>query len=203
VCASAQWGVQAPAAFSLCIAFVVIIAWSSFGLAGIRAAPRVMWLGLVAGLTVPAAAGLMVVAGLAGVLLVLALTATSPVLRAFVGRRWPGLLDTQLAAAAVASPMSPVGPEPPFALFEEPLVLPTDLAVLDDEALCLAWRHSFLLLEGARSEPERMRVVRQRERYLDELQRRCPQGFAAWLAAGARASGNPLPFLVERGMGPH
>ncbi len=72
-----------------------------------------------------------------------------------------------------------------------------DLSRLDDEALCLVWRRSFLRLETARSAAERLAVVEQRQKYLDELQRRSPEGLAAWLAAGARASGNPLPYVGD------
>jgi hypothetical protein len=72
-----------------------------------------------------------------------------------------------------------------------------ELRNLDDEALCLAWRRSFLLLDGARSAAERLAVVEQRQQYLDELHRRSPKGLAAWLASGARASGNPLPYVDD------
>jgi len=41
-------------------------------------------------------------------------------------------------------------------------------------------------------------VVQLRQRYLDELQRRCPQGVARWLASGARAAGNPMTYLESR-----
>ncbi|MEJ1111451.1 MULTISPECIES: hypothetical protein [unclassified Kribbella] len=72
-----------------------------------------------------------------------------------------------------------------------------ELSRLDDAALCLVWRRSFLRLEAAQSAPERLAVVEQRQQYLDELQRRSPEGLAAWLAAGARASGNPLPYVGD------
>ena len=69
------------------------------------------------------------------------------------------------------------------------------LESLDDDALCLAWRRSFLVLQSARSDRDRLAVVAQRQRYLDELERRSPQALETWLASGARAAGNPLPFL--------
>jgi hypothetical protein len=39
-------------------------------------------------------------------------------------------------------------------------------------------------------------VVAERQEYLDEFERRNPKGFVAWLASGARAPGNPLPYLM-------
>jgi hypothetical protein len=75
---------------------------------------------------------------------------------------------------------------------------PSDLESLDDEALCQAWRRSFLLLQAAATANGHMSIVRQRERFLDELSRRSPQGFAAWLTSGARAAGNPLPYLGDQ-----
>jgi hypothetical protein len=71
------------------------------------------------------------------------------------------------------------------------------LGALDDAELCLAWRRSFVLLNEAASPQEKLVVVTLRERYLDELQRRCPSGVSRWLDSGARASGNPLPFLDD------
>jgi hypothetical protein len=70
-----------------------------------------------------------------------------------------------------------------------------DLRTLDDEALCLIWRRSFLLLRDAKSAADSLSVVEQRQNYLDELHRRSPQGLVAWFNSGGRASGSPLPFL--------
>ena len=35
-----------------------------------------------------------------------------------------------------------------------------------------------------------------RRAYLDELERRCPAAFAAWLESGARAAGDPGKFFI-------
>ncbi|MEV0788938.1 hypothetical protein [Kribbella sp. NPDC050459] len=72
-----------------------------------------------------------------------------------------------------------------------------ELARLDDEALCLEWRRSFFRLEAASTASARLAVVQERQRYLDELHRRSPDGLAAWFASGARASGDPLPYVDE------
>jgi hypothetical protein len=71
---------------------------------------------------------------------------------------------------------------------------------LTDEELCRGWRHSFLLLATADGATRR-RVVQLRRRYLDELERRNPAGFARWLDSGARAAGDPSRYLVDHGPG--
>ena len=47
-----------------------------------------------------------------------------------------------------------------------------------------------------------LRIVEERGSHLDEMERRNPEAFTAWLASGASASDNPLPYLssahVER-----
>ena len=50
-------------------------------------------------------------------------------------------------------------------------------------------------LEATASRRKFMRIVEERGGYLDELERRNPAAFAAWLASGATAAGNPLPYL--------
>ncbi|MFD7154201.1 hypothetical protein ACFV9C_06375 [Kribbella sp. NPDC059898] len=70
-----------------------------------------------------------------------------------------------------------------------------DLADLSDEALCLAWRASFPGLQRALSLADHLRVVDERRAYLDELDRRHPEGVAAWLASNPRAAGDPTRFV--------
>ena len=66
---------------------------------------------------------------------------------------------------------------------------------LDDGALCQAWRRSYVRLEASRAAEARLEVVRLRQVYLDELVRRHPAEVRQWLGSGARAAGNPLPFI--------
>ena len=54
-------------------------------------------------------------------------------------------------------------------------------------------------LQRSDTEEARMRVVGIRAIYLDEIERRHPDAFQAWLAAGARASQDPRRYL---GRGP-
>ncbi|ADB30344.1 hypothetical protein Kfla_1241 [Kribbella flavida DSM 17836] len=59
--------------------------------------------------------------------------------------------------------------------------------------LCRAWTTSSQQL---RSGPGTLPVVRLRQLYLDELERRDPVGFNAWLASSASAAGDPSRFLT-------
>jgi hypothetical protein len=68
---------------------------------------------------------------------------------------------------------------------------------LTDEQLCQAWRASFRALGDGSSGIQMMGAVAARQRLLDEFERRNSRGLTAWLASGARAAGNPLPYLAE------
>src|SRR4051794_19303770 len=73
---------------------------------------------------------------------------------------------------------------------------------LDDPALCNAWRSSYVCLQASRDADAWLEVVRLRQLYLDELARRHPVEVRHWLAAGARAGSNPLPY-ISRPQGEH
>lgn len=75
---------------------------------------------------------------------------------------------------------------------------PAAVAELSDDELCWWWRYSFTQLERADGAEALGRLVNQRRSYLDELDRRHPARFAAWISSGARANGDPARFL-----GPH
>jgi hypothetical protein len=94
-------------------------------------------------------------------------------------------LDALVHALACASPEYV-----PF----QPL---TQLRRLTDEQLCQGWRASYLALRTQPPGAEMIETVEERQRYLDELERRNPGGLTAWLASGAGAAGNPLPYLVQ------
>jgi hypothetical protein len=81
----------------------------------------------------------------------------------------------------------------------------TDMAAsaaraLTDHDLCRAWCTSFDVLQSASGVEARARVVSLRQAYLDELDRRDPLGLSAWLASGARATGNPDRYLSRPGL---
>jgi hypothetical protein len=70
-----------------------------------------------------------------------------------------------------------------------------DLDGLSDEALCHAWRRSFVMLERAASVVSRTRVVAHRQLLLEELEHRHPEELQAWFDAGGRAASGPERFL--------
>ena len=70
-----------------------------------------------------------------------------------------------------------------------------DLSTLTDEQLCYRWRVSYLTLLHS-SAGQMTETVVERQRYLDEFERRNRSGFAVWLASGPLASANPMPYLV-------
>jgi hypothetical protein len=78
-----------------------------------------------------------------------------------------------------------------------PLRPPDDACLLTDEELCSAWDASTDALHEA-SPQGRRDVVAQRQRYLDEFERRSPTGLKAWLAAGDTTAIDPRTFLVGR-----
>ena len=69
---------------------------------------------------------------------------------------------------------------------------------LDDEELCYAWRRTYLLLSMWNDPSATLAIVRVRQVYLDEMDRRNPAGLQAWLDSGARAAGGPDRYLGSR-----
>lgn len=174
LCMVAQWG---PAGAFVCVLLATLSAvvvasaiWSgNDGRQGVKGIGRAVLASMVLG---PAAIGLIGAFGFGGVLIVVMLTVTAPALVELVRARWFTSEDPAPQEQA-------------------------EVGFLSDEELCLAWRRSFQLLAAAPSAQARLTVVEERQRYLDELYRRSPEGVAAWLAAGARASGNPLPYVGD------
>ncbi|WP_328992784.1 hypothetical protein OG394_00880 [Kribbella sp. NBC_01245] len=62
--------------------------------------------------------------------------------------------------------------------------------------LCQQWQDSYETLRGATTPAARLRIVEARQRCLDELERRDPEGLNAWLASTASAAGDPSRFLT-------
>jgi hypothetical protein len=194
VCAIGSWGLGGVVLSAVILATATaILASSVWGADGRSAVPGIVRVSLGTGLITPAAVGLIAVFKFAGVLMVLIFAATTPRLVAFVKARRQAQGDPPVEPPVSGTPRGSATP-----LADGPEADPArELGSLGDAALCWAWRRSFRLLEAAGSAAERLSVVEQRQRYLDELARRSPEGVAAWLAAGARASGNPLPYLDD------
>jgi hypothetical protein len=157
----------------------------------------------LSGLAAIAAAGLMAISGLLGLLMVAVLAVTSPRVWSAL-RRWrrskatgpanapqsPEQLPETGAGTATIAAARVEDPEPAPEVPAEPWLL-------DDYALCCAWRKSFIGLERPHSPAMHLKLVEQRQLYLDELERRNPTGLAEWLASGARAAGDPTRFIMR------
>jgi len=193
LCLIADWGLGGAVTTMVAVAaMTAMIASSVWAADGRRAVRRIARVTLATALTAPAAVGLIASLEFAGVLIVLTLAATTPALTSRFRRRY-GQADPPAVQPEWDTPRAPA-----TSLADRPAADPArDLRSLDDATLCLAWRRSFVLLEAAHSAVARLSVVEQRQQYLDELHRRSPEGLAAWLASGARASGNPLPYVDD------
>ena len=97
-------------------------------------------------------------------------------------RRWPSAAQMEASIAAFAH--------------ATPEHLPAISAATDDQ-LFRRWRTSYLDLQGRVSVHDVLALAGQRQRYLDEFERRNPTGFAAWLISGPLASSNPLLYLAN------
>lgn len=159
-------------------------------------------IGALAGVGAVGAGGLMVLTGALGLLVVAVLAASCPKVWAAMRRRqsrasgpalWqdPPEQPADTGSATVATARHEEGPEPTHDEAPEPWLL-------DDYELCCAWRKSYAVLEGPHSPATHLRVVEQRQLYLDEFERRNPTGLADWLASGARAAGDPTRFIMRR-----
>ena len=104
--------------------------------------------------------------------------------------RRPGTVpaDDLVVPPPRSAPREPLPPLPPAEVT-------TDLT---DGQLCWAWRRSYAHVAAVRTADELARAVDLRRGYLEEMERRCPAGFARWLASGARAAGDPAPYLLRR-----
>lgn len=151
--------------------------------------------------------GLAVLMGVFVLLLILAIAACSPMTIVWARR----LSYWHRASPQTGEPMPSAGEaraaiEPlPSALSiaAEKSGAPPDLDSMGDAALCMAWRASFIALQQQLHHETRVRVVERRQQYLDELERRNPAGFTAWMTSGPRAAGDPSRYIIITGPREH
>lgn len=152
---------------------------------------------LACGSAASATIGLTALLGAGVLVLVLGLAASSPAAIRFCTENVLAAASAPPPSAAIAG-WAPGFVVPPFPGWAPPQ-LPPDLHLTSIEELCHAWCASYVILQE-RSSRGRARAVlatvRERQRYLDELERRNAPGLCAWLAAGATGSSDPLPYLV-------
>ena len=147
---------------------------------------------IIVGAAVGAFVGYSILLGPGGLLLLILVVASSPCAVSAYGR-WlhsvPAPSSAQLDIMARA--LSYASPE--YLTFQPSL----GVAALTDEELCQSWHASYTTLQHQASATQMATTVAERQAYLDELERRHPRGFASWLASGARAPDNPLPYLTR------
>jgi len=155
---------------------------------------------LASGVAVVSVAGLVVVLRAGALLLLVAATLSAPPLVRILRERLaakqpkpPAAQETQPAERPLDDLDEPDWPAPNAATVE--MSLPMAPESLDDDALCWAWRRSYVVLQRTHTAATRLHVVQVRQAYLDELERRNAMGLSAWLASGARAAGNPSRFI--------
>lgn len=203
---------------------VVIVASSTAWAYGVRPPDRVIGIGLMAAGAAAVVVGLGSLLGGGVVLPLLAIAVLSPPVVSLALRHltWAGVRAAQSApgrsGGADDSPMrsgpgaatrlrgrEPGGATTPVAPSTDRPVLPTDwmtqpATTMDGPALCLAWRRTSTVLGREPSSPVVEALVRRRQELLDEMERRNGDGFRAWLASGARASGDPSRYIVASDM---
>lgn len=147
---------------------------------------------LIGGTTAGSFVGFAVTLGAGVFLLVVFLMISSPSALSAYGR-WVSSAPKPSAAQveALARALAYANPE-----YVPPVQQLGDLRLCTDEQLCRDWRSSYFALQAESSSTGMTRAVEERQRYLDEFERRNRSGFAAWLASGARAPGDPLPYLT-------
>jgi hypothetical protein len=68
---------------------------------------------------------------------------------------------------------------------------------MTDDELCSAWRRSHIRVTLTGSAATKLATVALRAVYLDEIERRDPQAFRAWMASDAWATGSPHCYRRE------
>lgn len=89
-----------------------------------------------------------------------------------------------------APPSAAAGPSPPVPWCEP---IPANMTI---PQLCLTWQRTYFALYDLPAGAPRTEIVRLRERLLDEIERRDPDGFTRWLDTGARPGSDPGRYLA-------
>ena len=191
------WGLT----LALC-AVVGVLSWSFAAPLMSGTGTEGLWRSCLAGarigVSVTAAVGLIAISAGLAALVVLTFTVTHPAVRRTVSRMLTGKGVGSGKSTTSGHPGSPTaaGAVHTYASSSRAATWArADAEGLTDEELCLAWRQSFLALDSTIDAATRAGLAAARGRYLDELTRRHPREMDAWLTSGARAAGNPLPYL--------
>lgn len=129
-------------------------------------------------------------------LAVLLISASPHVLRAYVRALTSLPVSVATGLGSWMSPPAPVSPqEAQIPAQRTPIRAAPDVRLVSDQRLRGVWRTSYLVLQTRPCASEVMAIVEERQRYLDDFERRNPEGFEAWLAVGASASNIPVRYL--------
>ena len=203
-CMVARWGLSWTICCVLSVGTIALTMTLLMGVTDLRKAGRIT---VVVTLALLGFCGIVGVLGWSGAALVgmLAVTALMWAPRPSRAPRRPAPAAEVSESQATRSPWSTSGLVTTASLADSEatpwsaLSLPDDTALhaLDDAELCRTWRRSFVALQHSRSVARCLEVVRLRQLCLDELDRRHPKQLQRWLDSGARAAGNPLPYLTR------
>jgi hypothetical protein len=178
--------------------------------------PRLNWrrassAGLVLGAAALATFGLVAWLGMGGLGLIALLAVTSTTALGGLSRRFrvrtsgrpdvarEGLTPGRDRSVADRSDSAFHPPEPAVLStpsFLEAAWMTQRVESMDDSTLCFGWRTSYVALQHRLPAHLGLRIVQRRQEFLDELERRNPHGFEAWLASGARAAGDPTRYIT-------
>ncbi|MCE4269248.1 hypothetical protein [Rhodococcus globerulus] len=134
--------------------------------------------------------GLIAVSGAGALPLVLMMTITSSPVHRWLRNNLAFMQTTSRCSPGTTRETSRTANVPPTSL--------PDCSELSNDALCQRWRASFTALQKVSSSSDQMAVARIRQQYLDEIERRDPEGFTRWFESGARAGSDPSKFLTTR-----
>lgn len=141
--------------------------------------------GVVASAVTVALLGLVAGLGGVGLLIGMSFAATSPPASERLGR-WLEQRRLERRAAQVPPDEREVSEHPRRRCSE-----------MTTAELVLAWRMSFNSLLRAQTTAATSEIVARRAQYLDELERRDPDGMRRWLDSGARAASDPSRFIHD------
>ncbi len=130
--------------------------------------------------------------GPVGVLFVLAWVVASPPVVEWLYARMAGAKSSEPAHMRDARAPASVHPPRQWTHRTSPA------SDMTDQELIFMWRLSFVQITGAQSTADVFAACENRARLLDEIERRDPVGFCAWMNSGARAASDPSRFLGLR-----
>jgi hypothetical protein len=163
---------------------------------------RMLWLAIcvssaMVGFTLAVAISPNVILGAVALGLVILLLVTSPYALSAYRRCWLSRLPTASAEQMDALLRAFGYTSPEYIPFQPPS---SEFDQRTDETLCWKWTASYSELQEEASVVKTIAIAAERQQYLDEFERRNPSGLAAWLASGALASDDPLPYLSGSGV---